>query len=768
MFEHVFEKLRIPALGDPSLTGQDFLGALASTDPDSFPAEDPDSMSNGTPTTPTTTTKKRDRAVAFKSPSESSETTTTVTHLDSPLQTPQRRTLRSSSLNHSTNDPTQISTPPFSLPPPAGIASFSSPSILPVSSPTALAPSPTIHPATPSPRRITRLHAFSAQAPSRTSSLVPAEVKGLGRVALDRDVLFKALGEETAQEAMRKAREKEMGRRLAFGNVDAEVGEGLVGIEPFAVGKKKGKKMKSKGKGKGKNLSGFGLGGEEMEMDEEIFLAEAGREKLRPVKKWLEASEVGSEGEDEEDGRGGEGWSTAPDSWHAELDEFAKTHAAARLERELTYSDSGNEENEDEMMEEREEKPVIRVGGKNITMLVRSKRNRLAEDQYQGSVEGEEEEGENEDESITPTTTTPTKFKIQRFPTNKKGKGRADVTTNEIVSCLCGNGDEGEAMVQCDDCRIWFHLDCLEIPSVKQLPREWFCFRCTGVPPPPSRAEPPSPKRTRIAPPPPSTPIVRREPILVETALSPRPKGNFYRNSAPDMVLAPSPQVSPSRRLAPRTPIIPRVVTPPLGSSRADYSPRSPLFSRAPRTRFISGASASEDAAHWDGGAIFSLPSEENLVGAWEEDRLGTWNDLTMTPSRAVAHLGWGELALATPSTSSSRRSRKYSLMGDVTPSQHFLSALNQPLATSGSSLDYHQSGFSSPLGPKSSSRHQRKPSIPAMTRFDINPFPSPRFTGERALPLKVTSERETMQNGEEEELARGGGQFDGVASLTG
>lgn len=53
--------------------------------------------------------------------------------------------------------------------------------------------------------------------------------------------------------------------------------------------------------------------------------------------------------------------------------------------------------------------------------------------------------------------------------------------TSEKTLCICRGTDDGRELVQCDDCKTWFHLECLGIGSVSELGREedpWFCHDC--------------------------------------------------------------------------------------------------------------------------------------------------------------------------------------------------------------------------------------------------------------------------------------------------
>jgi hypothetical protein len=56
---------------------------------------------------------------------------------------------------------------------------------------------------------------------------------------------------------------------------------------------------------------------------------------------------------------------------------------------------------------------------------------------------------------------------------------------DEVV-CVCHGKDDGRELVQCDDCKEWFHLECIGIKDISELGREedpWYCADCLGAPP---------------------------------------------------------------------------------------------------------------------------------------------------------------------------------------------------------------------------------------------------------------------------------------------
>lgn len=55
----------------------------------------------------------------------------------------------------------------------------------------------------------------------------------------------------------------------------------------------------------------------------------------------------------------------------------------------------------------------------------------------------------------------------------------------EEVVCVCRGKDDGRELVQCDDCKDWFHLECIGITDIAELGREedpWYCSDCLGIP----------------------------------------------------------------------------------------------------------------------------------------------------------------------------------------------------------------------------------------------------------------------------------------------
>ncbi|GJJ69435.1 hypothetical protein EMPS_01781 [Entomortierella parvispora] len=59
-----------------------------------------------------------------------------------------------------------------------------------------------------------------------------------------------------------------------------------------------------------------------------------------------------------------------------------------------------------------------------------------------------------------------------------------DVEDEEgVIMCVCGTKDDEGAMVQCDKCEVWLHLECLDLTE-DEVPEEYFCPTCLGLPTP--------------------------------------------------------------------------------------------------------------------------------------------------------------------------------------------------------------------------------------------------------------------------------------------
>lgn len=369
----------------------------------------------------------------------------------------------------------------------------------------------------------------------------------------------------------------------------------------------------------------------------------------------------------------------------------------------------------------------LSIGGKTVRVLLQSKKRQASEEAGQ---------------IVERPIDSPSSSRPQRQVRSLYGKGKAPARASD-EHCFCGRGDDGEPMISCDSCQTWYHLECVHL-SPRKTPRHWTCSRCGDDGATPTTA--PS-KRQRVTSEP-RTPTIPQEPVLVETVMSPRTRENFYRTAVEHVVLAPSPQSSPVRRFVPRSPI-PPYTTPATPSqatyySRADYSPRSPLLHKMPRSRATSGVydEHSQSWSQWDGQSGENGDSQPLFPPVDEPGyHSGSyWHDLTMTPSRSMpsAYSSWSEqYGIHTPMTAS-KRHRLVSNGQPFSASQEFLTNLhNTPGHEAESSAvqsrhPYHASAMS-PLAQKQriiSSGHRRGPSfggtlgVPSAPLSNRAPYP--------------------------------------------
>ncbi|TDL15843.1 hypothetical protein BD410DRAFT_832395 [Rickenella mellea] len=94
------------------------------------------------------------------------------------------------------------------------------------------------------------------------------------------------------------------------------------------------------------------------------------------------------------------------------------------------------------------------------------------------------------------------------------------------VRCICGEGDDGTPQVQCDDCHLWYHWDCIGIQDEKELGDEddpWYCSSCITYR---KSGREPSPET--------SSPIYRQPTLVPTDDLVPSGTGRdvaFYQSS---------------------------------------------------------------------------------------------------------------------------------------------------------------------------------------------------------------------------------------------
>lgn len=466
----------------------------------------------------------------------------------------------------------------------------------------------------PGDRRSSRISSFGMH--RSNSAMVAAEVQGMGRVALARETLVERLGSETAEKAIAAAGEPLPA--LSFGHVFPNAG-------PPA-------------------LDAFGNPSSARKSTPSQVAATTPLvdQRLGFVRSWLESSPELAD----EDPR--EPWPKAEEDDDDQHDPVLHRVTGSQLDVEDADADEATGEVDE-----------IRVGGKSVRLLLRSKRRREEDDGQQRSPVAASSPD-------LPLVEAPPPRAPPATPRSATGSrsGTPPVDHSTPASgCLCGRGDdEGGRMVQCDDCCVWYHLKCLRIPSAsstpkslfpsgsrppnvlsslrKELGQEWFCFRCADVAPvrtPQAPAES-SAKRPKLIHP--STPVFYREPTFAPTSVDPQPPCNVYLNRAADVVLAPTPHTSSIRHFPPPSPTqhYNAPVTPQFGHVRLQSTPRSPLFFRAGRTRMVSGAfddlpSAGQGGwvSSWD-GHVFGV--EEPMTPVHEEE---DWANMTLTPSRSLS-----------------------------------------------------------------------------------------------------------------------------------
>ena len=149
-----------------------------------------------------------------------------------------------------------------------------------------------------------------------------------------------------------------------------------------------------------------------------------------------------------------------------------------------------------------------------------------------------------------------------RSPTVSTSDGDKDGDGEDIIACICKGGDDGRAMVQCDHCNTWHHLEC-----VKKRPSEvrdkWYCWRCPDGEDPRIGSQPTFSLNNSSAT---STPILplkkSNAPIYQGPALlQPSPIIDMSRRSASSTAPTPQSLMTPFYPIAP-TPAVPHKTPP--------------------------------------------------------------------------------------------------------------------------------------------------------------------------------------------------------------
>ncbi|KAJ7585782.1 hypothetical protein C8J56DRAFT_828881 [Mycena floridula] len=195
------------------------------------------------------------------------------------------------------------------------------------------------------------------------------------------------------------------------------------------------------------------------------------------------------------------------------------------------------------------------------------------------------------------------KRSVRALSYRQQRRDRDNQSGDEEIVCICRGTDDGRELVQCDDCKMWFHLQCIGIQSISQLGKEedpWFCRDCS----PDSVASLSDPEDE-----------MTYEPTLVQTDDTPSrhhgaPEATFFQGSIPD-----SPNWGTSR--------LPQ--TPPSSHSTIDYDA---LLSSG--STHVQGPMTPRHIAS-SAPRIYSTPGSR-----FDEDTF----DPTSTPSRGVKFSG--------------------------------------------------------------------------------------------------------------------------------
>ena len=71
---------------------------------------------------------------------------------------------------------------------------------------------------------------------------------------------------------------------------------------------------------------------------------------------------------------------------------------------------------------------------------------------------------------------------ITPFPHNAVMKNPQKPSLRKFsVYCLCRLPNTGDSMVQCCECKEWFHFSCIGLDEDATLPEEWHCTVCTNI-----------------------------------------------------------------------------------------------------------------------------------------------------------------------------------------------------------------------------------------------------------------------------------------------
>jgi hypothetical protein len=238
------------------------------------------------------------------------------------------------------------------------------------------------------------------------------------------------------------------------------------------------------------------------------------------------------------------------------------------LEQPRTYKPPERPKPKSEEEDVEEEEPV-KVGAKEKDKSPEKERTKEI------TLAIEREQGKEKEKSSAVILDAPMPLGV-RSPTVSTSEGDKDADGEDVIACICKGGDDGRAMVQCDNCSTWHHLEC-----VKKKPSEvrdkWNCWRC------PEGDDPrigPQPTFSLNPPSTTSSPILSLKknnvPIYQGPALlQPSPIIDMSKRQSSNATPTPQPLMVPFYPVAP-TPAVPHKTPPSKTATLA--KPGAPLY----------------------------------------------------------------------------------------------------------------------------------------------------------------------------------------------
>ncbi|KAG0223768.1 hypothetical protein BGX31_008342 [Mortierella sp. GBA43] len=88
------------------------------------------------------------------------------------------------------------------------------------------------------------------------------------------------------------------------------------------------------------------------------------------------------------------------------------------------------------------------------------------------------------DESTASETEEQRKARCPKASYGKSSSSQDEYDDEDaVIMCLCGSKEDEGAMIQCDKCKVWLHMECVNL-SEEDVPEEYFCPMCLGLPTP--------------------------------------------------------------------------------------------------------------------------------------------------------------------------------------------------------------------------------------------------------------------------------------------